>query len=96
MKYILAGTFEGRVIIRIIKFGMHLHSFFLFSVPYYMNVEVIEYTMGKSITFKGESMFEPIFNMNVTSGIKHRSRLSLQIYWKRNSILFQVRAENLE
>ena len=65
-----------------------------------MNVEVRHLIDGKSISFMGESIFEPIFNMNVTSAPstqgsevtspKQRSKLSLQIYYQRNSLLFQV------
>ena len=67
---------------------------------YYMNVEIRHLIDGKSISFMGESLFEPIFNMNVTSAPstlgsegtspKQRSKLSLQIYYQRNSLLFQV------
>ena len=65
-----------------------------------MNVEIRHLIDGKSISFMGESLFEPIFNMNVTSAPsalgsegtspKQRSKLSLQIYYQRNSLLFQV------
>ena len=77
-------------------------SNYIFSipVPYYLNVEIRHVINGKSISFKAESIFEPIFNMNVTStpsaqrsdgGFpKQRSKLSLQIYYQRDSLLFQV------
>ena len=67
-------------------FIAHFH----FLVPYYINVEISHYTKGKNITFEGESIFEPVFNLKVTAAPKRRSKLSLQIYYKRNSLLFQV------
>jgi len=70
-----------------------------FIMPYYLNVEIRHLINGKSISFKAESIFEPIFNMNVTSAPsvqrseggfpKQRSKLSLQVYYERNSLLFQ-------
>merc|ERR1712150_94796 len=60
-----------------------------FLIPYYINVEISHFISGKSITFKGESIFQPVFNMNVSLAPKRRSKLSLQIYYQRDSLLFQ-------
>ena len=62
-------------------------------VPYYINVVISNYIAGKKISIKGESIFEPVINLIVTSAPKQRSKLSLQIYYERNSLLFQVLAE---
>ena len=66
----------------------NLYTFVL--VPYYINVEISNYVAGKTISLKGESIFEPVINIIVTSAPKQRSKLTLQIYYERNSLLFQV------
>ena len=69
----------------------NLYTFVL--VPYYINVVISNYVAGKTISLKGESIFEPVINIIVTSAPKQRSKLTLQIYYERNSLLFQVIVE---